>query len=59
MLALSRHGSRVLNQDCVTYASQAGIALFAKSTSAREMIRGPSFDEPTRRDASGHRIGTS
>lgn len=32
MLALSRHGSRVLNQDCVTYASQAGIALFAKST---------------------------
>jgi aspartate kinase len=31
MLALSRHGARVLNQDCVEYASRHGVALFAKA----------------------------
>lgn len=32
MIALARHGSRVLNQDCVEYASRHGVAIFAKST---------------------------
>lgn len=32
MIALARSGSKVLNQDCVEYASQAGIAIFAKAT---------------------------
>jgi aspartate kinase len=32
MVALARHGSRVLNQDCVEYASRQGVAIFAKST---------------------------
>ncbi|MEZ4269268.1 MAG: aspartate kinase [Myxococcota bacterium] len=32
MVALARHGSRVLNQDCVEYASRHGVAIFAKST---------------------------
>ncbi|MCB9727994.1 MAG: aspartate kinase [Deltaproteobacteria bacterium] len=32
MVALARHGSRVLNQDCVEYASRRGVAIFAKST---------------------------
>jgi aspartate kinase len=31
MLALSRHGARVLNKDCVEYASRHGVALFAKA----------------------------
>lgn len=32
MVALARHGSRVLNQDCVQYAAQHGVAIFAKAT---------------------------
>ncbi len=32
MIALARHGAKVLNQDCVEYASQQGVAIFAKST---------------------------
>lgn len=32
MIALARSGSCVLNQDCVEYASQAGVAIFAKAT---------------------------
>lgn len=32
MIALARSGSRVLNQDCVEYASRHGVAIFAKST---------------------------
>ncbi len=32
MLALARHGARVLNQDCVEYASRHGVAIFAKAT---------------------------
>jgi len=32
MVALARHGSKVLNQDCVQYASQQGVAIFAKAT---------------------------
>ena len=32
MVALARSGARVLNQDCVSYASRQGIALFAKAT---------------------------
>ncbi len=31
MLALARHGARVLNQDCVEYASRHGVAIFAKA----------------------------
>jgi len=32
MVALARSGARVLNQDCVAYASRTGVALFAKAT---------------------------
>ena len=32
MLALARHGSRVLNQDCVQFAARRGVAIFAKAT---------------------------
>ena len=32
MAALARSGARVLNQDCVAYASRAGVAIFAKAT---------------------------
>jgi len=32
MVALARSGARVLNQDCVEYASRTGVAIFAKST---------------------------
>ncbi|PIE20124.1 MAG: aspartate kinase [Proteobacteria bacterium] len=32
MVALARNGARVLNQDCVEYASRQGVAIFAKST---------------------------
>jgi len=32
MVALARTGARVLNQDCVEYASREGVAIFAKST---------------------------
>ncbi|MDP6946412.1 MAG: aspartate kinase, partial [Myxococcota bacterium] len=32
MAALARSGARVLNPDCVAYASRAGVALFAKAT---------------------------
>ena len=32
MIALARNGARVLNQDCVEYASRHGVAIFAKAT---------------------------
>ncbi len=32
MIALARSGARVLNQDCVEYASRKGVAIFAKAT---------------------------
>jgi aspartate kinase len=32
MVALARSGARVLNKDCVAYASRTGVALFAKAT---------------------------
>ena len=32
MVALARSGARVLNQDCVAYASRTGVAIFAKAT---------------------------
>ena len=32
MVALARSGAKVLNQDCVAYASRTGVALFAKAT---------------------------
>jgi len=32
MVALARSGARVLNQDCVEYASRHGVAIFAKSS---------------------------
>ena len=32
MIALARSGAKVLNQDCVEYASHHGVAIFAKST---------------------------
>ncbi|MFT7582033.1 MAG: aspartate kinase [Myxococcota bacterium] len=32
MIALARSGSRVLNQDCVEFASLKGVAIFAKAT---------------------------
>ncbi|MCA9515302.1 MAG: aspartate kinase [Myxococcales bacterium] len=32
MVALARSGSKVLNQDCVEYASRMGVAIYAKST---------------------------
>jgi aspartate kinase len=32
MIALAREGSKVLNQDCVEYASRQGVAIFAKAT---------------------------
>jgi aspartate kinase len=52
MIALARSGARVLNKDCVAYASRTGIALFAKATF------GPRDDKGTvvRTNAShGHR----
>ena len=32
MIALARHGARVLHPECVEYASRHGVALFAKAT---------------------------
>ena len=32
MVALARHGAKVLNQDCIEMASRWGVALFAKAT---------------------------
>lgn len=32
MIALAREGSKVLNQDCVEFASRHGVAIFAKAT---------------------------
>lgn len=49
MIALARAGSKVLNQDCVEYASRHGVAIFAKATA------GPRDDSGTvvRRNPAG------
>lgn len=60
MVALARHGAKVLNQDCVQYASRHGIAVFAKATfgprdDTGTLVRTNPVDEPTPVRAIAHR----
>lgn len=52
MIALARSGGKVLNQDCVEYASRLGVAVFAKATFGPRDDKGtvvrlnPSYEPP-------------
>ncbi len=60
MVALARHGAKVLNQDCVQYASRHGIAVFAKATfgprdDTGTLVRTNAVEEPRPVTAIAHR----
>jgi aspartate kinase len=64
MLALARHGARVLNQDCVQYASRHGVAVFAKATfgprdDAGTVVRTNAAREPRPVTAIAHRTAVA
>ena len=60
MITLARSGAKVLNQDCVEYASRQGVAIFAKSTfgprdDAGSVVRVNPVREPRAVTAIAHR----
>lgn len=57
MLEMARSGAKVLNEDAVAFAQNAGIALYARSTHLPEskgtIVRPDGFDEKAKRAESG------